>query len=193
MSLLEKLDSESPSQLRRRSKESLTWFRNRVRSLKTGARDLYTYSDLTKTSSYATGKMYTYFYNPKHAQTLPYYDTFPCTIIIDMNQTGFTGLNLHYLPPRIRISFLNELFKYTNNQEFDETTRVEASWDLLNSIARLRPARACIKRYLTPNVVGQALYIEPQYWDIIAFLPTAQWNNANALDVYRESREKIDV
>jgi hypothetical protein len=85
------------------------------------------------------------------------------------------------------------LFKYTNNQEFDETTRVEASWDLLNSITRLRPARACIKRYLTTNVVGQALYIEPQYWDIIAFLPTAQWNKANALDVYRESREKIDV
>lgn len=191
MSLLEKLDKESPSELRRRSKDSLTWFRNRVGKLKTGARDLYSYSDLQKTDRYATGRMYTYFYNPKHAKTLPYYDTFPCTIIIDMNQTGFTGLNLHYLPPRMRISFLDELFKYTNNAEFDETTRLEASWDLLNSITRLRPAHACVKRYLTPNIVGQALLIEPQYWDIIAFLPTAQWNKANALDVYRETRNKI--
>ena len=191
MSLLEKLDRESPSELRRRSKDSLTWFRNRVGKLKTGARDLYTYAHLTQTDRYATGRMYTYFYNPKHAKTLPYYDTFPCTIIIDMNQTGFTGLNLHYLPPRMRISFLDELFKYTNNQEFDETTRLEASWDLLNSITRLRPAHACVKRYLTPNIVGQALLIEPQYWDIIAFLPTAQWNKASALDVYRETRNKV--
>jgi len=191
MSLLEKLDKESPSELQRRSKDSLTWFRNRVGKLKTGARDLYSYSDLQQTDRYATGRMYTYFYNPKHAKTLPYYDTFPCTIIIDMNQTGFTGLNLHYLPPRMRISFLDELFMYTNNNEFDETTRLEASWDLLNSITRLRPARACVKRYLTPHIVGQALLIEPKYWDIIAFLPTAQWNKANALDVYRETRNKI--
>lgn len=193
MSLLEKLDNESPSQLRRRSKESLTWFRDRVRNIKTEAKDLYTYDDLTKTSSYITGRMYTYFYNPIYAQELPYYDRFPCTIIISMNRSGFTGLNLHYLPPKIRISFLNELFKYTTNEKFDETTRIKASWDLLNSITRLRPARACIKRYLTPNVVGQALLIEPQYWDIIAFLPTAQWKKARALEVYRDSREKINV
>ena len=112
-----------------------------------------------------------------------YYDTFPCTIIIDMNQTGFTGLNLHYLPPRMRISFLDELFKYTNNAEFDESTRLEASWDLLNSITRLRPARACVKRYLTPHIVGQALLIDKPtiLGNIIAFLPTFQCNTKQVL------------
>ena len=104
----------------------------------------------------------------------------------------FLGLNLHYLPPRIRISFLNELFKYTNSDEINESTRIEASWSLLNSVKGLRPARAAIKRYNTANVVGQALKVEPKYWDIVAFLPTAQWNKQSALDVYRESREKID-
>ena len=91
MNLLETLSKESPSQLKRRSKESLTWFRDRVRNLKTGSRDLYTYSNMTKTSasSIGVGEMFTYFYNPKFAQTLPYYDTFPCTIIIEMNRSGF--------------------------------------------------------------------------------------------------------
>ena len=192
-SLLERLQKETPSQQRERSVEALEFFRARVRNIKVSSEAFYRreLGTLNKAKRFLEGRMYTFFYDPKTKEKLPYYDRFPLVLILDINPDGFTGLNLHYLPPRMRISFLDELFKYTNNAEFDESTRLEASWDLLNSITRLRPARACVKRYLTPHIVGQALLIEPQYWDIIAFLPTAQWNKASALDVYRETRNKI--
>lgn len=191
-SLLERLDKESPAQLQRRSKESLTWFRNRVRRIRTNSEQFYKQSDLQKSRRFLEGRMFTFFYDPKTKDKLPYYDTFPCVMIVETYGSGFLGLNLHYLPPRIRIRFLEKLFEYTNNEEFDETTRLRITWNLLSSVTKLRASRAAVKRYLYSHVEGSALLVEPKYWDIVSFLPTASFTGASMVDVYRDTRNKID-
>jgi len=191
-SLLERLDNESPSELKRRSTESLKWFRQRIRRIKTNSEQFYKKSDLDKTRRFLEGRMFTYFYDPKYKELLPYYDTFPCVIIVETYASGFLGLNLHYLPPRLRIQLLDKLFEYTNNEEFDETTRIRISWNILNSVSKLRASRAAVKRYLYSHVEGSALEVEPKYWDIVAMLPTASFSKASVIDVYRDSRNKIN-
>lgn len=191
-SLLERLDKESPAQLQRRSKESLTWFRNRVRRIRTNSEQFYKQSDLQKSRRFLEGRMFTFFYDPKTKDKLPYYDTFPCVMIVETYGSGFLGLNIHYLPPRIRIRFLEKLFEYTNNEEFDETTRLRITWNLLSSVTKLRASRAAVKRYLYSHVEGSALLVEPKYWDIVSFLPTASFKGASMVDVYRDTRNKID-
>lgn len=191
-SLLERLDKESPAQLQRRSKESLTWFRNRVRRIRTNSEQFYKQSDLQKSRRFLEGRMFTFFYDPKTKDKLPYYDTFPCVMIVETYGSGFLGLNIHYLPPRIRIRFLEKLFEYTNNEEFDETTRLRITWNLLSSVTKLRASRAAVKRYLYSHVEGSALLVEPKYWDIVSFLPTASFTGASMVDVYRDTRNKID-
>lgn len=191
-SLLERLDNESPSELKRRSTESLKWFRQRIRRIKTNSEQFYKKSDLEKTRRFLEGRMFTYFYDPKYKELLPYYDTFPCVIIVETYASGFLGLNLHYLPPRLRIQLLDKLFQYTNNEEFDETTRIRISWNILNSVSKLRASRAAVKRYLYSHVEGSALEVEPKYWDIVAMLPTASFSKASVIDVYRDSRNKIN-
>lgn len=191
-SLLERLDKESPAQLQRRSKESLTWFRNRVRRIRTNSEQFYKQSDLQKSRRFLEGRMFTFFYDPKTKDKLPYYDTFPCVMIVETYGSGFLGLNVHYLPPRIRIRFLEKLFEYTNNEEFDETTRLRITWNLLSSVTKLRASRAAVKRYLYSHVEGSALLVEPKYWDIVSFLPTASFTGASMVDVYRDTRNKID-
>ena len=44
---------------------------------------------------------------------------------------------MHYLPPRLRIRLLNKLFEYTNNDEFDDTTRMRMTWNILDSVTQL--------------------------------------------------------
>jgi len=193
MGLLEKLDKESPAELERRSKESLTWFRNRIRRIKTNSEQFYKKSGLQKTRKFRPeGRMFTYFYDPKYKQVMPYYDNFPCVMIIETYGNSFLGLNMHYLPPRLRIRLLDKLFEYTNNDDFDETTRIRITWNILNSVTQLRASRAAVKKYLTANIKGSALEVDPKYWDIVSFLPTAQFSKASVLDVYRDSREKIN-
>jgi len=191
-SLLERLDKESPAQLQRRSKESLTWFRDRVRRIRTNSEQFYKQSDLQKSRRFLEGRMFTFFYDPKTKDKLPYYDTFPCVMIVETYGSGFLGLNVHYLPPRIRIRFLEKLFEYTNNEEFDETTRIRITWNLLSSVTKLRASKAAVKRYLYSHVEGSALLVEPKYWDIVSFLPTASFTGASMVDVYRDTRNKID-
>tara|TARA_B100001939_G_scaffold347907_1_gene371253 strand:- start:1845 stop:2429 length:585 start_codon:yes stop_codon:yes gene_type:complete len=191
-SLLERLDKESPAQLQRRSKESLTWFRNRVRRIRTNSEQFYKQSDLQKSRRFLEGRMFTFFYDPKTKDKLPYYDTFPCVMIVETYGSGFLGLNIHYLPPRIRIRFLEKLFEYTNNEEFDETTRIRITWNLLSSVTKLRASKAAVKRYLYSHVEGSALLVEPKYWDIVSFLPTASFSGASMVDIYRDTRNKID-
>ena len=52
---------------------------------------------------------------------------------------------MHYLPPRLRIRLLNKLFEYTNNDEFDDTTRMRMTWNILDSVTQLRASRCCCK------------------------------------------------
>ena len=73
------------------------------------------------------GNMYMYFYDPKHKETLPYYDRFPLTIVVEPAKGGFRGINLHYLPNALRAKFLDGLMDITTNKKYDESTKFSLS------------------------------------------------------------------
>ena len=64
---------------------------------------------LRKQSGASPGDMVMYTYNPKLKDVLPYYDAFPLTIVVGPAKDGFYGINLHYLPPKVRAIFLDKL------------------------------------------------------------------------------------
>ena len=118
-SLLDILRTEKPIELEQRSLQALTWFRQRVQSMKLSGEGFYRQAELRKAKRYLEGRMYLFFYDAKTKDKLPYWDRFPLIFILEITQDGFTGLNLHYLPPRLRVRFLYELYKY-EIQEPDE-------------------------------------------------------------------------
>ena len=98
---------------------------------------------------------------------------------------------MHYLPPRLRIRLLNKLFEYTNNDEFDDTTRMRMTWNILDSVTQLRASRVVSSKEISLFACSkEMLQVEPKYWDI-AFLPTQRFRGAKVLDVYADSRRKI--
>ena len=110
-----------------RTKESRDWFRKRIGALRGGAlrrvnrNQLMKDDELTLENRAIIGNMYMFFYDPKHKDTLPYYDGFPLVIPIGPAEKGFLGLNLHYLPPALRAKLLDGLMDTTNNKIFDES------------------------------------------------------------------------
>ena len=192
--LLQRFESQKPSEFRARSEESLRWFRDQMRGLKVNVDQFYKQSDFDKTRRYLEGRMYTYFYDPKYSEVLPYYDTFPVTLILQLEPKGFMGLNLHYIPPRYRILLLDELYKYAvkDDEDADDMqTRLRITWDIIRSAAKLKWARPCLKRYLTSHVVGPALEVTPDHWDTVAMLPLARFEKQSVRQVYTESRKKV--
>ncbi len=190
-SLLERLATETPTQLRDRSREALDFFRGHVRNLKISPQSFYKQTNLKKATRFLEGRMYTFFYDPKTKDKLPYYDRFPVILLLEANQNGFSGLNLHYIPPRYRVKLLNELYDFivTDDEEDDENmkTRIRVTYDILQTTAKMKFFRPCYKRYLTSHIEGRALEIIPEYWDIMAMLPVGRFEKESVRKVYSES------
>lgn len=176
-----------------RSKESMDWFRDKARRLRPNRRDLMKDESLTLKSRPRIGDMFMYFYDPKHKDTLPYYDRFPLTILVDTAPKGFYGLNLHYLPLDVRARFLDALLDTLNNKRYDETTRFKLSYEMLKGASKLRAFRPCFKRYLTSHVRSRFAKVDAPEWEIATFLPTADFEKASRTQVYKDSRQKMRV
>lgn len=187
--LLERLDNELPSNIRKRSVESLDWFRSQLRDVKVTPDSLQRNTD-NFVSRMELGKMYMFMYDAKHQDTLPYWDRFPLMFPIRRYGTGMLGINLHYLAPRYRVRLMDGLFEFLNSEEMNKDTRLRMTYELLMATTSLTYAKPCVKQYLYNHIDSRITEVPPQYWEIVAMLPTQQFN-INANTVYAESRARF--
>ncbi len=174
-----------------RSKESRAWFMNKAKNLNVSRSKLMKEDPIELRSRPAVGKMYMYFYDPKHKETLPYYDRFPLIVMVGPAPKGFMGLNLHYLPLATRAKFLDALLDTINNERYDESTRFRLSYEMLKRASKLKAFRPCLKRYLSSHVRSRLAMVPAPEWEIATFLPTADFEKASSSQVYRDSRRKM--
>ena len=174
-----------------RSKESRAWFMNKAKNLNVSRSKLMKEDPIELRSRPAVGKMYMYFYDPKHKETLPYYDRFPLIVMVGPAPKGFMGLNLHYLPLATRAKFLDALLDTINNERYDESTRFRLSYEMLKRASKLKAFRPCLKRYLSSHVRSRLAMVPAPEWEIATFLPTADFEKASSSEVYRDSRRKM--
>lgn len=148
-----------------------------------------------------TGRMIMFFYNPKHRDTLPYYDMFPLVLPIKFytgKGSGFLGLNLHYLPMSLRVRFLNEIYKIFKNKHLNERKQLELTYEMLQKSSRFRYFRPCIHRYLysAPNgggVKSRFYLVDPSEWDKMIALPVERFQGSTKERVWKESRRKLGL
>ena len=137
-----------------RSDESMKWFRNQVKNMRNiNRQSLLKDEAVKKVSRPRMGDMYMFYYDPKHKETLPFYDQFPLIIMVDRAPGGFYGLNLHYLPPNLRARFFDSLMDTMSNNKYDESTRLRARYSLLQSARKMRYFKPCFKHYLTSTKI----------------------------------------
>ena len=177
-----------------RTAESRDWFRRKVQNLRRINRTELMQEDeitLANKSQPLIGSMNMFFYDPKHKDTLPFYDRFPLAIIVGPAEKGFYGLNLHYLPPVLRAKLLDSLMDITNNRKYDETTKFQLSYKILQGVTKFRYYKPCLKHYLTQHVKSRLARVQAPEWEIATFLPTADWEKASSNQVYKQSRAMI--
>jgi len=190
-SLFDKLEAEAFRRgLTKRSDEAQKWFMQRAKTMKLNMQTVIKDDRLVKKSRPRVGDMFMYHYDPKHRETLPYYDTFPLTIMVDKAPGGFYGLNLHYLPLKHRAIFLDKLSEIANNKKYDETTRLKLSYNLLKSAGKYKYFKPCFKHYLTKHIDSKIMKVEASEWDIAIFLPTERFQKAKKNKVWKDSRGK---
>jgi hypothetical protein len=171
-----------------RTKDSQKWFRKKAQELVMPNRKALLKDDaLERTGRNIRGNMYMYFYDPKFKETLPYYDRFPLTIMIDPAPGGFYGLNLHYLNYPVRARFLDELMSLAPNNVKDTTRLVKLRYDLLQSVRKYKEFKPCFKHYLGKHVVSQFSRVPMTDWEIAIFLPIEQFKKKSKASIWNES------
>lgn len=183
----------SSSEMKVMSKQSLDWLAQKIAQLKGTASIPIGMSRerFRQVNDFRLGKLYCFYYDPKGKEDLPYYDRFPMVLAIEKYNDGFLGLNLHYLPFNYRLAFLGKLLKFAVQGEPGEIDRLRVTYDILVASRRLKEFRPCIKRYLSGHIQSKILAIQPNEWDIAAFLPLQQFRGAKSQQVWQESLEQI--
>jgi hypothetical protein len=137
------------------------------------------------------GKLYMFFYDPKTKATLPYYDRFPLVFPFSFHDDGFTGLNLHYLPHKLRFALIDRLLMFKNNDKFDETTRIRYSWATIDGMSKFAMAKPCVKRYLSNHLRSPLHTVSANDWSTAMMLPVERFVGASTAQVWADSRKKI--
>lgn len=124
-----------------------------------------------------TGKLYAYIYDAKLKDTLPFWDKYPLIIYLGRGSGAYShlmyGLNLHYIPPKARQQFLEELLKqYANTPTITNSTKLKIDWSKVKGFAG---ADKMIKAYIPGNIKGKIIEVKPSDWANVVMLPTQQF------------------
>ena len=167
--------------------KSTQWYRDKIKEFgKPGAMDLI--RDGKRNSRPFFGRLNMFFYDPKHKEKLPYYDSFPLVLPLEPYSDGFLGINLHYLPMTLRLELLDKLVDFSNNTKFDESTRLAVDYSKLKKLSIIKPT---LKRYLAGRVKTQFRRIDADEFTVAALLPVQRFKKASAAEVYADSRKMI--
>ena len=181
-------------QLPARTQQSREWFRNQARtsSVKGDKGASQIVRDKSRFTNRASlGGMYFFFYDPKTKAKLPYYDRFPLIFKVGQSRGSFDGINMDYLPYRLRARLMDALYETSSNQRYDESTRLKLNYNVLKAATKYKEFKPTYKKYLTSNVRSRFIEINATEWDIALFLPVERFEKASKSTVWRDSRNAI--
>lgn len=160
-------------------RQAFKWFREKERSLAKGERQFVTHKRPN------IGQLYLFRYNPKYKETLPWYDAAPLVFPFQLKGNGFFGLNMHYLPPVLRMKLFEALEKKTTGQ--NARKRVELSYQILSGASSLKLFEPTVHRYLFSHLQTPLGRIPTDEWATAIKLPLADFKKRSASTVWRNS------
>lgn len=173
-----------------KTQEARDWFRQlAAKRRNVNQEKLFAGSFLTSVP--LPGRMYMYVYDAKTKNDLPYWDAFPLIFHVKTEKDGFYGINMHYLDLNLRARLMDALYSTINNEKYDETTKLNISYNILKQASNMKLFQPCFKKYRFDHVRSRMIFVEPKEWDIALFLPLQRFQKASADQVWRESYSQV--
>ena len=167
--------------------KSTDWYREKIREFGT-PKSLDLIRDGKQATNPFFGRLNMFFYDPKLKAKLPYYDRFPLVLPLEKYNDGFLGVNFHYLPIPLRMRLLDRMVDFSNNTKFDESTRLNVSYNAIKSIRLVKPT---LKRYLAGKVKSRFRRVDADEFTVATLLPVQRFAKASVGTVYSDSRKMI--
>ena len=187
---------------------SMRWYQQKVQELlpkpnvRRMIREGYRESKVTIRPNF--GMMNLFWYRPKGAEKLPYYDVFPLVIPLGRRKPdGFVGINFHYLSVPMRWQLLERLQMFQEPSELEGYVSDEGQDEVMAlfwpKIKMKRGVRPIVRRYSKDQIKSYFLKIELSEMLIAVSLPlekfyTGKWQGKKryrAERVFRQTRKEM--
>lgn len=167
---------------REKAKSAISWLYSLAPKLKSSDIPPEAFNPRARDAVFIGG-MFLYQYDPKHKDTLPWYDSLPLVIPVEVYNDGWLGLNVHYLPPPGRKMLMDKLVEY-RKRAASPRAYMQLSYQMLGAAVKSDLFAPCVHRYLGKHLASRIIRIDDKYWSQVAALPIQQFKKASARQVW---------
>ncbi len=124
------------------------------------------------------GRMYFFRYTPNKPEET--YDEFPLIFMLYEDADNFSGINFHYLSPKLRAILLGHMLQYMSNKDYTERTKIFARKfrDVIKKNKRFRHAKVSYRQYRNDQVQSKVIQVHPLDWELAIMVPTERFKTA---------------
>ena len=124
------------------------------------------------------GRMYFFRYTPNKPEET--YDEFPLIFMLYEDADNFSGINFHYLSPKLRAVLLGHMLQYMSNKDYTERTKIFARKfrDVIKKNKRFRHAKVSYRQYRNDQVQSKVIQVHPLDWELAIMVPTERFKTA---------------
>jgi hypothetical protein len=137
------------------------------------------------------GTMCIFSYDPKYKEELEYYDKFPCSLIFDVDGDGFTGLNLHYMPYKMREVLFKKVWMFASQYHNNKQQVMRLNWKLFSNFSKFPEAQFTVKRYLFSHVRSRIIKVPVEDWATAIYLPVESFSKKSMNYVVSQTGTKV--
>lgn len=178
------LHNSTPYDLKQLQKQGMSWYQQQMRDIKKNRFNKYQFITGGRQDTVRRleiGKMYFFEYVAKYSgigsnkvpvsQQLPVFDRYPLVLPFSTAPNGFIGINLHYLPIKVRAWLLDQLMRTANVP----ANKLRINWQILNTIAKARIGEYAVHRYLLNHITSPFRLVRIEDYSNAIMLPFAGW------------------
>lgn len=181
----------NPNSRKRNTLKSLEWFRKFVPKNFSKVRTARMFRDRDLwVDRIVPGNMYTFSYDAKHKDTLPVWDAQPLVFFFNTFRSKqghemLMGINLHYLPPALRLVAFKALLTLRNEKRYRKSTKLKLSWELLTGLSQSKYFEHSVKMYRVDHIRSKFVKIPARSWELALFLPIQRFVKGTTKDAYK--------
>lgn len=180
-----------------KQREAVKWFIGTLRGVQRDQAEQFNLDpnlllkNRRETVEFIPGQFYFYRYDPKTKDSLPYYDTAPLIMLLDIYEDGFLAINVHYLPYHLRNQFIKNLLATITAKKWDHKTKAKITYAMVKTLAKYDIAKPAIKRYLFSHFRSKIVRIQAENWDKVGYLPIERFTKATKQRVWRDTERAL--
>jgi len=159
-----------------RSEEARMFYHNYAINYGTG----FTYTNMLREggkrkSIPLRGKMMFFRYRPDEVTST--YDLYPLIFVLDRKKDYFTGINFHYIIPKMRAVLLGDMFSYLSDLNFDISTQLNFRQflNVVDTNKKFKFAKQAIRRYNYKNILSKIINVHPLDWELAIMVETEKF------------------